>query len=145
MPSILPCRCVCLEKRMPLLFCNRLCIRLLPVQRVCHASLEEIGAAAKALTGPHFPGGEGAAAVRFAVQYEHRASVELKRMDVINAVVDQIPQVWRSAPEHVQNRLLPSGTAPCPAKQSMSASRECVSPPLVPGSTFSGHGLGGGA
>ena len=71
----------------------RLCIRLLPVENVCHASLVEIREAAGKLTGPHFPGGDGAAQVRFAVAYEHRASVELKRMDVINAIVDQIPQV----------------------------------------------------
>ena len=71
----------------------RMCIRFLPVEVVCSAKLEDIAATAKALAAPHFPGGEGAAQVRFAVQYEHRASVELKRMDVINAVVDQIPQV----------------------------------------------------
>ena len=71
----------------------RLCIRLSPVQSVCHAGLQEIGAAARKLTAPHFPAGAGAQPVRFAVAYEHRASVELKRLDVINAVVDQIPQV----------------------------------------------------
>lgn len=36
------------------------------------------------------------------VQYEHRASVQLNRMDVINAVVDAIPQV---RPEDVQAYL----------------------------------------
>lgn len=59
---------------------------------MCHASLEEIREVAGKLTGPHFPSGEGAPQVRFAVAYEHRASVELARMDVINAIVDQIPR-----------------------------------------------------
>jgi tRNA acetyltransferase TAN1 len=67
------------------------------VEKVCSANLPEIGRCAKELTEAHFPAGEGAPSVRFAVAYEHRASKEFERMDVINAVVNQIPQVMRSA------------------------------------------------
>lgn len=34
-------------------------------------------------------------AMQFAVQYEHRASTDLKRMDVINAFVEHVPKVRR--------------------------------------------------
>jgi hypothetical protein len=34
--------------------------------------------------------------MQFAVQYEHRASTELKRMDVINAFVEHVPKVRHS-------------------------------------------------
>jgi hypothetical protein len=34
-------------------------------------------------------------AVQFAVQYEHRASTDIKRMDVINAFVEHVPKVRR--------------------------------------------------
>ncbi|CAL8467124.1 g6660 [Coccomyxa elongata] len=71
---------------------TRLCIRFLPVEKVCRADVEEIGRTAKELTDAHFPTGEGAATVRFAVAYEHRASKDLDRMEVINSVVNQIPQ-----------------------------------------------------
>ena len=72
---------------------------------MCHASLEEIREVAGKLTGPHFPSGEGAPQVRFAVAYEHRASVELARMDVINAIVDQIPQARSSCMTVACNQL----------------------------------------
>lgn len=71
---------------------TRLCIRFLPVEKVCRADVEEIGRTAKELTDVHFPTGEGAATLRFAVAYEHRASKDLDRMEVINSVVNQIPQ-----------------------------------------------------
>lgn len=32
-------------------------------------------------------------AVQFAVEFEHRASKTMKRMDVINAFVDHVPKV----------------------------------------------------
>lgn len=44
-----------------------------------------------ALFGPCL--GAVAACMQFAVQYEHRASTELKRMDVINAFVEHVPKV----------------------------------------------------
>lgn len=72
---------------------SRLCIRFLPVEKVCPANVADIGRTAKELTGAHFPTGDGVTPVRFAVAYEHRASKDLDRLAVINAVVDQIPQV----------------------------------------------------
>ena len=63
------------------------------MEKVCRADVAEIGRTAKELTAVHFPAGEGATPVRFAVAYEHRASKDLDRMAVINSVVDQIPQV----------------------------------------------------
>ena len=63
------------------------------MEKVCHADVAEIGRTAKELTAAHFPAGDGATPVRFAVAYEHRASKDLDRMEVINSVVNQIPQV----------------------------------------------------
>ena len=71
----------------------RMCIRFIPVEVVCHADLADIKKMAKALIDQHFPADKAAASISFAVFYEHRASVKLKRMDVINAIVDEIPQV----------------------------------------------------
>ena len=61
------------------------------METICFAGLEEIKKAAAELVAPHFP--KDAPCRTFAVQYEHRASVNLNRMEVINAVVDQIAAV----------------------------------------------------
>lgn len=74
----------------------RLLIRFIPVETVCHADLEDIKRTAKTLIEHHFPADASSPAISFAVFYEHRASIKLDRMDVINAIVDQIPQVNHS-------------------------------------------------
>ena len=73
----------------------RLLIRFIPVETVCHADLEDIKKTAKTLIEQHFSADASSPAISFAVFYEHRASIKLDRMDVINAIVDQIPQVNR--------------------------------------------------
>ena len=70
-----------------------MCIRFIPVEVVCHADLADIKKTAKALIEQHFPADTSAPSISFAVFYEHRASVKLDRMEVINAIVDEIPQV----------------------------------------------------
>lgn len=59
---------------------------------MCHAKLEEIRTAAAKLCKDAFPDDQ-ATPMKFAVAYEHRASVSLKRGEVIDAVVDGVPQV----------------------------------------------------
>lgn len=71
----------------------RLCIRFVPIETVCPANLGEIKKAAASLCERAFPAGAGAEPLKFAVQYEHRASVKLQRGDVIDAVVAGVPQV----------------------------------------------------
>ncbi len=70
-----------------------MCIRFIPVEVVCHADLADIKKTAKTLIDQHFPADESAPSISFAVFYEHRASVKLNRMEVINSIVDEIPQV----------------------------------------------------
>lgn len=70
-----------------------MCLRFLPIETVCQAKLGDISTAAKALCREAFPAGAEAVPIKFAVQYEHRASVSLKRGDVIDAVVGGVPQV----------------------------------------------------
>ena len=68
-------------------------MRFLPVETVCHANLEDIRKASTAICQSAFPEGIDGTAIPFAVQYEHRASVTLKRADIIDAVVAGVPQV----------------------------------------------------
>ena len=74
----------------------RLCIRFTPVEAVCYAKLEDMTLAASKVVNPHFPDGEDAEPRTYAVHYEHRASLNLDRLKVINAVIDGIPKVRRS-------------------------------------------------
>lgn len=69
----------------------RHCLRLIPVEAVCDASVEAIGKAAESLVSPHFPP-EGPC-VPFACVLECRATKHLKKLDVINAAIQGIPQV----------------------------------------------------
>ena len=70
----------------------RLCMRFLPVETVCQARLDQIRTAAKAICTDAFPQDKDSESLKFAVQYEHRASVSLKRADVIDAAVTGVPQ-----------------------------------------------------
>ena len=74
----------------------RLCIRFTPVEAVCYAKLEDMTQAASTVVNPHFPDGEDAEPLSYAVHYEHRASLNLDRLKVINAVIHGIPKVRRS-------------------------------------------------
>lgn len=70
---------------------TRFCMRFTPVDTVCRGTLDEMRKAASDVVLPHFPK-EGPAKT-FAVNYEHRASANLDRMSVINAVLEGIAQV----------------------------------------------------
>lgn len=77
----------------------------MPIETVCPANLGEIKKAAASLCERAFPAGAGAEPLKFAVQYEHRASVKLQRGDVIDAVVAGVPQ-----PPHKVNLGQPDRT-----------------------------------
>ncbi|KAK2080437.1 hypothetical protein QBZ16_000290 [Prototheca wickerhamii] len=81
---------------------TKLCNRFYPIESTCYASLEKIREAGVALAAEHFP---ESGATQFAVQYEHRASPGLDRMEVINAVVDSI-----KTPPHKVNLSNPEKT-----------------------------------
>jgi THUMP domain len=108
MSPVCVCVCVCVRKRARAHACVcetrrgvafRTLLRFLPVEKVCHASLEAIGKAAQELLPAHFPSGTAAEPLTYAVQYEHRASVNLDRMDLINKVVESIDKVgWEQRP-----------------------------------------------
>lgn len=93
-------------------------MRFMPVEGVCYAGLEDISKLGKKVLAEHFPTGDNVPVttvstllelsspgctvwssvsechdLQFGVLYEHRASDLLKRMDVINTIVDCIPQV----------------------------------------------------
>ena len=73
---------------------SRFCMRFTPVEDICEASLESITAAAKSLVVPRFPEKDPEAPVQtFAVHYEHRASCNLDRLKLINAVLTEVKQV----------------------------------------------------
>ena len=99
----------------------RVCMRFMPIEGVCYAGLEDISKLGKKVLPEHFPVGDdipqttvsscrspevlshtvhhvpqnqiACVVLQFGVLYEHRATDLLKRMDVINTVVDCIPQV----------------------------------------------------
>ncbi|KAK9852830.1 hypothetical protein WJX84_002433 [Apatococcus fuscideae] len=71
---------------------SRLCIRFLPVEDVCHADIESIKKHAAVLVAKHFPASPDLPPIEFSVDYEHRASVKLDRMAVINTVADLVPK-----------------------------------------------------
>lgn len=68
-----------------------MCLRFLPIDVVCAADLEEIRKASKKLCAAAFP--EGGPPLKFAIQYEHRASKQLKRDDVIHVIADNVAKV----------------------------------------------------
>ncbi|KAL3154495.1 hypothetical protein ABBQ32_013957 [Trebouxia sp. C0010 RCD-2024] len=71
---------------------SKVCMRFMPVEGVCYAGLEDISKLGKKVLAEHFPTGDNVPVTTFGVLYEHRASDLLKRMDVINTIVDCIPQ-----------------------------------------------------
>ena len=79
----------------PMLGC-RLCLRFLPIDVVCAANLEEIRRGAKRACSNEFP--EEGPSLKFAVQYEHRASASIKRGELIDAVVEAVPKVKPISP-----------------------------------------------
>eukprot|EP00884_Botryococcus_braunii_P004450 jgi/Botrbrau1/14005/Bobra.150_1s0015.1 len=74
---------------------SRTLLRFLPVEKVCHASMEAIGKAAQELLPQHFPAGPDAEPLTYAVQYEHRASGSLDRGDLINKVIEGIDKIHK--------------------------------------------------
>eukprot|EP00197_Chlamydomonas_leiostraca_P002346 CAMPEP_0202858320 /NCGR_PEP_ID=MMETSP1391-20130828/908_1 /ASSEMBLY_ACC=CAM_ASM_000867 /TAXON_ID=1034604 /ORGANISM="Chlamydomonas leiostraca, Strain SAG 11-49" /LENGTH=283 /DNA_ID=CAMNT_0049537229 /DNA_START=21 /DNA_END=868 /DNA_ORIENTATION=+ len=79
--------------------------RILPITHTCFASVDEMKVLAPKLLGDQFPAEESAAAVEFAVEYEHRSSDKFDRLQVINAFVDAI-----KTPPHKVNLKTPSLT-----------------------------------
>ena len=78
---------------------GRLCLRFLPIDVVCAANLEEIRRGAKRACSNEFP--EEGPSLKFAVQYEHRASASIKRGELIDAVVEAVPKVTAFRPLHI--------------------------------------------
>lgn len=72
----------------------------MPVEKVCHASIEAIGKAAQELLPSHFPAGPNTSSLTYAVQYEHRASANLDRDQLIKKVVEDVDKVSRSLRAH---------------------------------------------
>lgn len=68
---------------------SRYVLRLVPVDAVCFAGAEEIAEAAKPLIEKHFPADKEQT---FAISVERRANSEVRRMDVINGIANQIEQ-----------------------------------------------------
>lgn len=64
---------------------------------MCHASIEAIGKAAQELLPLHFPAGPSAPSLTYAVQYEHRASVNLDRDELIKKVVEDVDKVSQAS------------------------------------------------
>ncbi|DBB04027.1 hypothetical protein WJX77_007697 [Trebouxia sp. C0004] len=71
---------------------SKVCMRFMPIEGVCYAGLEDISKLGKKVLAEHFPAGNDISQTTFGVLYEHRASDLLKRMDVINTMVDCVPQ-----------------------------------------------------
>lgn len=70
---------------------HRHCLRLIPVELVCDPTVEAIAKASETLVKPHFPA-EGPC-IPFACVLECRSTKHLKKMDVIDAAIQSIPQV----------------------------------------------------
>lgn len=84
---------------------TRHCMRFIPVEYVCEPSIKGIHEGTKKILQSHMPA--DGPALQFAVQFEHRASKSLDRMEVINSVVDAVPKV---DPPHKVNLSTPDIT-----------------------------------
>lgn len=78
---------------------SRYCMRFTPVEDICEATLEAMTEAASSIVAPHFPDKDASTSTTtFAVHYEHRASVNLDRLKIINAVLTSVKQVESFVP-----------------------------------------------
>ena len=66
-------------------------MRVLPIEITCFATLEEIEKTFRSLVGKFFPEGEGVKPLKYAIDYEHRASKKMDRMAVIEALAKNVP------------------------------------------------------
>lgn len=66
-------------------------MRLLPIEVTCFATLEEIEKAFRSHVSNFFPEGEGVKPLKYAIDYEHRASKKMDRMAVIEALAKNVP------------------------------------------------------
>jgi hypothetical protein len=93
--------------------------RVLPVEAVCYASMEDVVKAATPLLAAAFPPSDDAAAVglKYAVVFESRAcdGTKLDRMAVINALAALVPKARADTPAHTQmhTRIAVSHTCAC--------------------------------
>mmetsp|Transcript_830 Transcript_830/g.2573 ORF Transcript_830/g.2573 Transcript_830/m.2573 type:complete len:373 (+) Transcript_830:225-1343(+) len=72
---------------------SRLCMRFMPVEYSCQASLEDIRSVAGKLVPIAFPPRDvDAEPETFSVHYEHRASAKIDRKQIIDAFVDHVPK-----------------------------------------------------
>ncbi|WIA13255.1 hypothetical protein OEZ85_006843 [Tetradesmus obliquus] len=69
---------------------SRHLMRLLPVSHTCGISKDEITAMAAKVAAQHFPTGDDAASIEFAVEFEHRANDKLDRKEVIDIVAKAV-------------------------------------------------------
>ncbi|MCO5568336.1 hypothetical protein L7F22_022035 [Adiantum nelumboides] len=73
-------------------YLTRFCLRFLPIEVTCYASLEEVEKMAEPCLVRHFPVVEKDKAFKFAVVYEARANSSLDRMEMINTVAKLVKQ-----------------------------------------------------
>lgn len=66
-------------------------MRVLPIEITCFATLEEIEKTFRSHVGKFFPEGEGVKPLKYAIDYEHRASKKMDRMAVIEALAKNVP------------------------------------------------------
>ncbi|KAL0040875.1 hypothetical protein WJX79_008176 [Trebouxia sp. C0005] len=110
---------------------SKVCMRFMPIEGVCYAGLEDISKLGKKVLAEHFPTGEDVSQTTFGVLYEHRASDLLKRMDVINTMVDCVPQPpYKVELNNPKKTILPNdGAAPSSSSPVPSADRPAQEPP----------------
>lgn len=109
---------------------NRHCLRLIPVEMVCDATLESIGKACATLLAPHFPA--DGPCIPFSCVLECRSTRHLNKLDVINAAIQSIAQVrgmckCHTRIHHLENsrRTRPTSTPP-KSRCWCSCSRACA-------------------
>lgn len=88
---------------------SRLCMRFTPVEMVGYAALNEMRRTAAKVVEPYFAGQEQP--IKFSVQFDHRASAKLDRLEVINAVIESIKQARCFHPPATAGLLLPKTLA----------------------------------
>ncbi|XP_065830360.1 THUMP domain-containing protein 1-like [Oscarella lobularis] len=71
---------------------SRYCLRLLPVQLVCHPELDDLKRKVPNLLEPQFHAADQSASRKFAVVYKARNNDEVKRDDIIKTVAHLVTQ-----------------------------------------------------
>lgn len=70
---------------------TRYTMRILPIEITCFAALADIEKAFRSHVDKFLPGGEGTKPLKYAIDYEHRASNKMDRMAIIEALAKAVP------------------------------------------------------